>query len=139
MAMVRWAPFQELDSLERRVRRALEDVGFAPTLLPPADVYETDEELVVELEVPGYAEEELAVEVYDHTLVIRGARGEAVDEEHRSYRLHERLERSFERRFTLPFGIDSELLEASFDNGILEVHAKRIPSARPRTVPIGGA
>jgi HSP20 family molecular chaperone IbpA len=40
-----------------------EEIGFAPTLLPAANVYETDEEFVVELEVPGFEEKELGVEV----------------------------------------------------------------------------
>ena len=135
MSLTRWTPFQELDSIERRVRRALEDVGFAPALVPAADVYETDDEVVVELEVPGYTEAELSLEVTDHTLVVKGAREEAREERQRAYRLHERLERSFERRFVLPGETDTERLEARFGEGILEVHAKRIP-AKPKTVPI---
>ena len=68
MAMiVKWTPFQELDSMERRMRRMFEEIGFAPTLLPAADTYETDEEFVVELEVPGFAEKELVIEVSDLT------------------------------------------------------------------------
>ena len=51
--IVRWTPFRELDSIERRMRRILEEVGFAPGLLPAADVYETAGELVIELEVPA--------------------------------------------------------------------------------------
>jgi HSP20 family protein len=135
MSLTRWAPFQELDSIERRVRRALEDVGFAPALVPAADVYETDDEVVVELEVPGYTEAELSLEVTDHTLVVKGAREDDREERQRSYRLHERLERSFERRFVLPGETDTERLEARFGEGILEVHGKRIP-AKPKTVPI---
>jgi len=56
MAATKWAPSPELDSMERRVRRLFEEIGFAPALAPAADVYETDDEFVVELEVPGYEE-----------------------------------------------------------------------------------
>jgi hypothetical protein len=97
MTLTRWAPFQELDSMERRMRRLLEDVGFAPTLAPAADMYETDEELVVELEVPGFEEKELTLEVTDHMLVIKGEQAATKDEKKRSYRFHERLEPSSRR------------------------------------------
>ena len=76
MTIVKWTPFTELDSMERRMRRLFEEIGFAPGLAPAADVYETDEEFVVELEVPGYEEKELSIEVSDHTLAIKGSRRE---------------------------------------------------------------
>jgi HSP20 family protein len=63
---------QELDSIERRMRRAFEEFGFAPAFVPAADVYETDGELVVEIEVPGYEEQELEIELSDHTLTVKG-------------------------------------------------------------------
>jgi HSP20 family protein len=136
MELARWTPFQELDSIERRLRRVLEDAGLAPTLLPAADVYERDDELVFEIEVPGYDEKELTIEVTDHTLVVRGAQAKAGDEATRSYRLHERLERTFERQFPLPVDVDTTTLTAGFAKGILEVHARRARAAEPRTVPI---
>jgi hypothetical protein len=52
--------------------------------------------------VPGFEEKELSVEVTDHTLVVEGEQLETREEKDKQYRLHERLEKSFERRFTLP-------------------------------------
>ena len=136
MAIVRWTPFQELDSMERQLRRAFEEVGFAPTLVPPADVYETDDEFIVELEVPGYEEKELAVEVSDHTLRIKGERTETTREEKKDFRLRERLERHFERRFSLPADADPEHLKATFGTGVLKVRAPKVQTAKPRKVQI---
>ena len=136
MEIARWSPFQELDSIERRFRRTLEDVGFAPALLPAADVYETEDEVVVELEVPGFEEQELTIEVTDHTLVIKGERAKVTDDKRKAYRLHERLEKHFERRFFLPNGVNTDKLEALFAKGILEVHAKKTPTVKPKTVTI---
>jgi hypothetical protein len=51
--IARWTPFRELDTIERRMRRMLEGIGFVSALLPAADVYETADEFVVELEVPA--------------------------------------------------------------------------------------
>jgi len=136
MTIVKWTPFTELDSTERRMRRLFEDVGFAPGLaVPAADVYETDDEFVVELEVPGYEEKELTIEVYDHTLAIRGSRKKIEEEETREFAVHERLERMFERRFILPNEADTEHLKAFFGNGVLEVHAEK-QTVRPKKIKI---
>lgn len=136
MTIVRWTPFTELDSMERRMRRVFEESGFAPVLAPAADVYETDDEFVVELEVPGYEEKELSIEVSDHMLEIKGSRTKAKEEERKEFALHERLERAFERRFILPSEADTEHLKAVFKEGVLEVHARKLETAKPKKVAI---
>lgn|SRR5512133_279844 len=134
--MVKWSPFQELDSMERRMRRMFEEIGFAPTLPPAADIYETDEEFVVELEVPGFEEEELGIEVSDHQLTVKGERAEVKEQEEKIFRLRERLERAFERRFVLPIEADTEHVQAKFHKGVLEVHAPKVEVSKPKKVAI---
>jgi HSP20 family protein len=136
MAITKWAPGQELDSIERRLRRVFEGAGLAPTLLPAADVYETDEEFVVELEVPGFEEKELEVEISDHTLTITGARHEDIEKKDKAFKLRERLDRQFERAFRLPPGVDPELVKASFASGVLKVEAGKTAAAKALKVPI---
>lgn len=137
MAVVKWTPFTELDSMERRMRRIFEEIGFAPVLAPAADVYETDEEFVVELEVPGYREKELSIEVSDHMLAIKGSHvREEKDEEHKEFALRERLEREFERSFVLPREADTEHMKAVFSEGVLEVRAPKLETAKPKKVAI---
>ena len=139
MEVARWTPFQELDALERRMSRLFGEAGFVTATLPAADVFETGDEYVVELEVPGFAEKELAIQVTDHTLSVRGERTEETEEAEKAYRRRERLERSFERRFTLPAEVDLDAVEADFDNGVLRIHAPKAPALEPRTVEIGKA
>jgi HSP20 family protein len=134
--MLKWSPFQDLDSMERRMRRMFEESGFAPTLLPAADIYETDEEIVLEVEVPGYDEKELGIEVSDHRLTIKGERKETKEQKEKAFRLHERLERAFERRFRLPAEADTEHIEAKFAKGVLEVHAPKLSVSKPQKIAI---
>jgi HSP20 family protein len=136
MTIVKWTPFTELDSMERRMRRIFEEIGLAPGIAPAADVYETDDEFVVELEVPGYAEKELSIEVYDHTLAIKGSREKIQEDETKEFAVHERLERRFERRFILPSEADTEHVKAVFGNGVLEVHAEKLPTVKPKKIAI---
>ena len=134
--LVRWAPFRDLDVIERRMRRVLEDFGVAPAPLPAADMYETETELVVELDVPGFEEKELALEVSDHMLTIKGERIKEKEEKDKSFFLHERLEKHFERRFTLPPEADTEHIDAMFHTGVLEVHVPKIEQAKARKIEI---
>lgn len=135
-AIVNWSPFHELDSMERRMRRLFEEAGFAPTLLPAADIYETDDEFVVELEVPGFEEKELGIEVSDHQLTVKGERTETKEQKDKAFRLRERLEREFERRFELPAEADTEHLKARFEKGVLEVHTPKLAVSKPKKVEI---
>jgi len=135
-ALEKWTPFGELDVIERRMRRIFEDLGFAPALTPAADIYETDDEYVVELEVPGFDQKELVVEVFDHTLLVKGDRTKEIAKEEQTIRLHERLESMFERRFRLPSETDSERLKAEYAKGILSVHVPKAETLKPRKVEI---
>lgn len=134
--LVKWTPFSDLDVIERRMRRMLEDFGLAAAPLPTADMYETDKELVVELDVPGFEEKELALEISDHTLTIKGERVAEKEEKRRSYYLQERLEKHFERRFTLPPEVDTEHIDARFHTGVLEVHVPKIEPVKARKIEI---
>jgi HSP20 family protein len=137
--IVRWSPFRELERFDSPMRRLFEDFGFAPSVFPAADVYETKDEFVVELEVPGFEQKELGIEVTDHTLVVKGERTEAKEEEtEKQFRLRERLEETFERRFHLPAEADTEHVKAKFEKGILEVHAPKLEILKPHKIEIKG-
>jgi HSP20 family protein len=134
--LIKWAPFQDFDVIDRRMRRMLEGFGVPPAPLPAADLYETERELIVELDVPGYDEKELALEVTDHTLIVKGERLEEKEEKEKTFYLHERLEKHFERSFTLPAEADVDKMKAKFDAGVLKVHVPKVEAAKPRKIEI---
>jgi HSP20 family protein len=137
--LVKQPVFPELDAMERQFRRLLSMPvmpAFVAPAVPAADVYETPKEFVVELEVPGYAEKELSLEVSDHTLAVKGAREEIESEKEKIFRLHERLEQRFERTFTLPAEVDGDHITAAFEKGVLKVRAPKLATAGPRPITI---
>ncbi|HSL65280.1 MAG TPA: Hsp20/alpha crystallin family protein [Gaiellaceae bacterium] len=136
MTLVRWNPLQELDAMERRMRRIFDEAGIAPAPLPAADVYETEGEWIFELEVPGFEEKQLTVEVGDHTLTVKGERLEKKEEKGKTFRLQERLATEFERRFELPPETETGKLAADFKDGVLTVHAPKAKAATPRKIAI---
>jgi HSP20 family protein len=140
MAIIKQSLFPELDAMEKRFRRLWEGVPFVPAfmpgVMPAADVYETPTEYVVELEVPGYEEKDLSLEISDHTLAVSGKLAGVIEETERTFRVHERLERTFERTFILPIEVDSEHLSATVQKGVLTIHAPKAKAAEPRKVAI---
>jgi HSP20 family protein len=136
MTMLVKPPSQfEFDAMERRVRRMLEGIGFVP-MIPAADVYETENEFVVELELAGYSEKELALALTDHSLTVKGSREQTKDEKEKTFRMHERLEREFVRTFALPPDVDTEHVTAKFEKGVLEIHAPKLVASRAREITI---
>ena len=134
--IVRTPSFLEFEGMERRLRRMLEGVGFGPVMVPAADVYETAGEWVVELEVPGYEEKDLNLEISDRSLTVKGVREETKEEQEKAFRLHERLECQFERTFALPLEADTEHVTARFEKGVLEVHTPKLSITEPRKIAI---
>ena len=138
-ALERWTPFRDLELMEQRMRRLFPTITIAPVFTPAADIYETKDELVIELEVPGYELKELDVEVGDHTLTISGQREADSEKSEKTLHVHERLEARFKRSFHLPAEADGEHLKASYGNGILTLHVPRSAEVKPVKVPIGKA
>lgn len=133
----RWTPpLPDLDTFERRVRRMFQDLGVAPAVTPPADVYETEQEVVVELEVPGFDEKELAVSVSDHTLTVTGSRRKREAKTEKTLRVRERLDASFERRFQLPPDVDADHVAATYGKGVLTLHVPKLGKTKRKLVKI---
>jgi HSP20 family protein len=138
MALIeRWTPLRELDLMDRRMHRFFEELGVIPALAPAADVLEDEHEFVVELEVPGFDESELSIEVFDHTIAVKGKRTEESARQEKTIRLHERLESRFERRFPLPAEVDVQAAHATYQKGVLTLHVPKTSEHEPLKVPIG--
>jgi HSP20 family protein len=113
--------------------------GTVQRWVPPMDLVEAADHFVLKADLPGLAEDDVAIEVQDNALTISGAR-EADHErtEQGWYRL-ERSYGSFSRSLTLPDGVDPDNVEASFDRGVLEVRIPKPEERKPRRISIGGA
>lgn len=132
----RWTPFRDLELMEQRVRRLFPNLVVSPTFTPAADIYETKDEFVFELEVPGFEQKELEIGVVDHTLTVKGQRVAEAEKTEKTLHLHERLESAFERSFQLPAEADGEHVKATFGKGLLTLHVPKAVQQTRRTVPI---
>jgi HSP20 family protein len=94
------------------------------------DVSENDKEVVVRAELPGFEENEIDVQINNDTLAIKAEKEQKGDGQ-QEYR-------SFYRVVTLPSGIDAEKAQASYRNGVLELHIPRAAGGQPRRIQVQG-
>ena len=100
------------------------------------DIYEKDNRIMIEAEMPGIDKKDIKVDVKGKLLTIGGER--KVDEEikeENSYR-RERRYGKFERTFSLPFEIDTDSVTARYENGILHLEVPRPAELMPKQIEI---
>jgi HSP20 family protein len=98
---------------------------------PPTDVYETDEAIVVRLEIAGMREEDFSVELKGRELIIHGLRQDT--DERRAFHQMEIRFGEFNQSVELPFYILTEQIRADYNNGLLRI---TLPKAPPRQIPL---
>jgi HSP20 family protein len=113
---------------------------FGGQMVPAMDMRETDDEYVVELEMPGVKPEDTEVTLEGRTLVIRGRFGEEREDRggKERYMVRERRTGSFTRAVTLPGAVDSERVSSSFENGELSIVLPKAEEQKARRIPVGG-
>jgi len=120
------------ERMEQAYQRLLGGSGrpnFCPPYMEPAvDVYQTEGEVVVLVEMAGIPEEEVLLEVEGRTLVIRGVRRPLPGPRQREYTQIEITTGPFQRELHLPSEVNPELAKAVYKNGILEIV---MPKAAP--------
>jgi HSP20 family protein len=119
MKLVRWYPLQDW--------------------VPPVDVFEQNDQLVIRAEVPGVQKADLDVRIENGVLTLHGERKRETDvTEANAFRL-ERTHGAFTRSFSLPRTVDGASVTAAYKDGILEVRVPKAESAKPKKVEIQAA
>ena len=109
----------------------------AGNFVPPVDVYEDEQNLILKLEIPGVEESDLNVSVENNTLTVQGERKFEKEEKEENFHRIERRYGSFTRTFKLPNTVDSDKVEASYDKGILKITLAKRAEAKPRQIKVG--
>lgn len=135
------SPWQELDELSNRFSRmfgGLDESSETGVWLPPVNVEETGEELILSAELPGMSEEEVEIELENNVLTIRGEKQMVREEGKEESRAHlvERRYGQFQRSFTLPRTVKGDDISAHFRDGVLHIHMPKAPEAKGRKIQI---
>lgn len=127
--------------LQREIDRLFDDFFRAerrePTrFLPDVDIYEDDNKIYVEVEVPGMNKEDVKVKIEDNVLIIFGEKKQEKESKKHNYHVVERSYGTFQRSFALPDYVDTEKIKASYDKGVLKIEIPKKESAKPKVIDV---
>jgi HSP20 family protein len=143
-------PFNEFVSLQDRFNQLLnQPTGFfrgfpgsdqsltASNFVPAVNIYEDEHTIHIDAELPGMEEKDIDVSLENNMLTISGERKLENEEKKENFHRIERSYGRFTRSFTLPPTVDSEHVNAEFNNGVLRVSLNKKEEAKPRQIKIG--
>jgi HSP20 family protein len=145
--LIRWEPVRELSTMQSEMNRLFNTFFDSATpgngrrarvrsWIPAMDVTEHDNEYVLKADLPGLSEDDVNVELDDNVLRISGERKSEHEQRTEGYYRVERASGRFSRALTLPEGVSADGIQATFDNGVLEVHVQKPEQRKPHKVAI---
>src|SRR5258707_14805088 len=151
--LTRWEPFREFSTMQDRMNRmnrffresyspeAPEEALTTTSVAPPVDIYEDGHNITLKIDVPGIDEKDIDVRIEGNTLTVHGERKIEKEEKEENFRRVERQYGEFTRSFTLPSSVDTEQVNANYDNGVLKIALAKKAEAKSKQIQVnvGGA
>jgi HSP20 family protein len=149
--MMRWDPFQDLRSaqdemaqMSPRLAHALglharqqgNDRAMTTAWAPALDISERKDAYLVTVEVPGVEPEDLDITMEDGLLTIKGERQFTSESSEQQFHRVERRYGAFRRSITLPAQVQADHIEATFDNGVLQIVVPKAEEAKPKRIQV---
>jgi HSP20 family protein len=103
---------------------------------PAVNLYETDKELILEVEAPGFEPKDIEVSLENQNLYLKGRTTKKEEEKGKNYWRKEIKRESFERIIRLPVPVDEKKVEAVFKNGILKVVMPKISQEKEKKIKV---
>lgn len=144
----KWEPLRELSTIQKDMDEFFRRVlgSLAPSSIfrreirgewyPSLDCYMKDNQFIVHADIPGVDPKNVEIAVTGNVLTIRGERKADFEEKKEGYLFHETSFGGFERMLTLPEGVDSDKIHATYRNGVLEVTMPAKAEALPRKIKV---
>lgn len=142
--LVKWDPYTEFDKAVDSLFRqplALQPVwddrnAETAAWRPAVNVYEDQDQLAIEAQLPGVGMEDVTLAVTDHTLQLRGERKHEHEKRAEGYHLREAEYGRFSRTFSLPAYVDPNQANATLSNGVLTIRIPKQEKAKVRNIQI---
>jgi HSP20 family protein len=104
--------------------------------VPAVETSTKDGQYVVRLDIPGVDPKDVEVSVHEDNLIIRGERKSSHQVKEKDYHYREAAYGKFERRLSLPKGVDRDKVTAGYKNGVLEILVPQPAALTAKTIPI---
>jgi len=131
MTLLRFEPMRDFDHLTNRFQRFFDEFpvfsGYdKDSFSPRIDISENDKTILIDAEIPGVKKENLKITLQDNILTIEGEKKKVTEDEEKNYYREERTFGKFKRSFTLPVEVDSDKVDAKFEDGTLAIKLNKI-------------
>ena len=145
MAVVRWDRFRDLNMLQDRMNRMFDDAGrtwrtdepaATTTWSPAVDIFETEGEIVVKAELPGMERKDIALNLENNVLTVKGERRFTKEAKDDNYHRIERSYGTFSRSFSIPATVDEEKIRADYREGVLKIVLPKKEQAKAKQIRI---
>jgi HSP20 family protein len=147
--MMRWDPFQDLRSAQDEMAQMSPMLAHALGLhtqqqgsatatawAPALDISERKDAYLVTVELPGIKPEDLDITMEDGLLTIQGERQFTQESSEQQFHRVERRYGAFRRSITLPAHVMAEGIEASFEDGVLQILVPKMEEAKPKRIQV---
>ena len=139
-----WSSARDIGEVQSEMNRLFDGFFGRPAQLgvservwaPVADMYETKDELVIKLDLPGMNEKDIQVSITGELLSVRGQRLETQEIKQESCFRAERWAGRFERIFQLPIPVQADKVRATYREGVLTVTLPKIEAVKPKDIKI---
>lgn len=139
MGIIKVDPFRGFDNMLRRVNEVFDDVNRGGIRFeigdfsPRVDIADSETKVTFHAELPGLKKEDVKISITDgNVLTIRGEKKREEKTEDKNFLRVERSWGSFTRSFALPDNLDTSKVDASFDNGVLNVSIPKSEPSKPK-------
>ncbi|WP_448572804.1 Hsp20/alpha crystallin family protein [Trichothermofontia sp.] len=143
MALVRWEPFREIDTLQRQMNRLFDELipsvretGNGIAFVPPAEMEETADAIHLKLEVPGMDAKDLDVQVSADSVSITGERKSETKTEEKGMTRTEFRYGKFQRVIPLPVRVQNTHVQAEYKDGILKLTLPKAEEEKNKVVKV---
>ena len=143
-AAERWEPFRNVHGIQGEMNRLFDSFFGRPATVaagerlwaPLADMYETKDDLLVTLELPGVREKDVHVSITGDMLTVKGERRFESDVKDEGYYRLERVYGKFERSVSLPIPVQADKVKATYRDGVLEIRLPKVEEVKPTEIKI---
>lgn len=141
--LTQFHPFRGVSSLQDQINRLFDgafdrssDEGNLTPWAPAVDIFETEHNLIVKADLPDVKPEELDIRVENNILTIRGERKFEKKANESNYLRVERSYGSFSRSFSLSNTVNTESIQADYNNGVLTLSIPKREEAKPKQIKV---
>lgn len=141
IGITRWneTPFGVVRDFEREIGKIFDgswNLRSEASFVPAVDVEETEQHYIMSFDLPGIKKEDINIEVHENQITISGERKQAYKRNTGSTSYKERAYGKFVRTFAIPQSVDTEKVEAHYENGVLVLALPKAEMAKSRKVQI---